>query len=273
MFPWNYGFHWGPGTLIFLGAFYTVLVVVAATVVSALLRTRRALRHEPEQIRWRADFHDLPVHDRVCRHVFTGEFQSRACPNAFDCRVCETHKKLVDKRPPTPVAEPEEEICGMSFPLDRFYHRGHTWAHLEADGSMTVGLDDLGQRLLGTPDSLELPRPGARVRANGQAFRVRKRSADVRVLAPVDGEVLETGGPGRGWYLRLKPDTLDVRHLLRGREVQPWVMREIERLQLSLVRQNATPTLADGGVPVDDMPASCPDANWDDVCGDMFLQG
>ena len=41
MLPWNYGFHWNPATVIFLGAFYTVLVVVATTVIRAALRARR----------------------------------------------------------------------------------------------------------------------------------------------------------------------------------------------------------------------------------------
>jgi hypothetical protein len=36
MFPWNYGFHFGIASYIFLGAFYTVLVVVAATILNAL---------------------------------------------------------------------------------------------------------------------------------------------------------------------------------------------------------------------------------------------
>ncbi len=31
------------------------------------------------------------------------------------------------------------------------------------------------------------------------------------------------------------------------------------------------PSLADGGVPVDDLPAACPQANWDAVWGRMFM--
>jgi len=273
MFPWNYGFHWSAGSFIFLGAFYTVLTVVATTVISAALRSRRDMRREQvDSIRWHSDFHDLPARDRVCRHVLTGEFQSRECPHAFDCRECSTHNKLIEKCPLAPVTDRDDEIFGMSFPLDRFYHRGHTWAHLEPDGTMTVGLDDLGRRLLGVPDEIDLPQPGDRVHANGTAFRVRKREARVRVLSPVDGEVVETGGADRGWYLRVRPDPLDVRHLLRGSEVRPWLLREMERLQLSLAEEGAGATLADGGVPVADIAASYPDADWDAVCGEMFLE-
>ena len=186
-----------------------------------------------------------------------------------------THSKLIALHPLAAAAEGGEEIFGMSFPLDRMYHRGHTWARPEADGTVTVGLDDLGARLLGTPDSVELPLPGSRVQANGTAFRAHRREADVRVLSPVDGEVVETGGVDRGFYLRVKPidGKIDMRHLLRDSEVKPWLMRELERLQLALTMEGASvPSLADGGVPVADIAAAYPRTDWDAVCGEMFLE-
>jgi glycine cleavage system H lipoate-binding protein len=276
MLPWNYGFQWNPGHIIFLGAFYCVLAAVAATLIAAARRSRRALLdHKVEEIAWHADFHDLPARDRVCRHVLTGELHHRECPHAFDCRHCETHAKLM-QGPPLPRPDhSEEDLFGMAFPLDRFYHRGHTWAHLEPDGAVTVGLDDLGSRLLGTPDAVELPQPGAHVEANGTAFRVRKRDADVRVLSPASGIVVETGGADRGWYLKIRPEAAGepaFRHLLRGAEVRPWLMREMERLQLALAAPHGAPTLADGGEPVADIAASYPHADWDAVCGEMFLE-
>ena len=276
MLPWNYGFQWDTGHIVFLGAFYSVLAMVVGTVIFAAFRAWRALAAEKAgEMRWHSDFHELPSSDRVCRHVLTGEFKTRECPHAFDCRQCATHARLIEMRPAPEAAEPEEEIFGMSFPLDRLYHRGHTWARPEADGTVTVGLDDLGRRLLGAPDAVDLPEAGTRVHANGTAFRVHKRDADLSVLCPVDGEVVETGGPDREWYLRVKPESCGepaFRHLLRGVEVKPWLMREMERLQLALAAEGAVPTLADGGVPVADIAASYPEADWDAVCGEMFLR-
>ena len=49
---------------IFMGAFYSVLAVVAMTLLFALWRSRRGLPHV-EEIRWHSDFHDLPSSDRV----------------------------------------------------------------------------------------------------------------------------------------------------------------------------------------------------------------
>jgi hypothetical protein len=276
MLPWNYGFQWNAGHVIFLGAFYSVLAVVAGTLIAVARRSRRDLVGlRAEEIGWYADFHDLAARDRVCRHVLSGELESRECPHAFDCRQCETHARLIALHPVALAAQPEEDLFGMEFPLDRFYHRGHAWAQPQADGTVTVGLDELGQRLLGVPDAVALPQPGTHVYANGTAFRAHKRDADVRVLSPVDGEVVETGGADRGWYLKVKPEVTGeatFRHLLRGAEIRPWLMREMERLQLALSTDGAAPTLADGGVPVADIAASYPKADWDAVCGEMFLE-
>jgi hypothetical protein len=258
--------------MIFMGAFYAVLAIVGATLITALLRSRRALlERKAEKMRWHSDFGHLRADERECRHALTGEMPGRVCPNAFDCRECKNHAKFIAKHPPARPSETGEDIFGMAFPFDRLYHRGHAWMRRERDGSVTVGLDDLGSRLLGEADSVSLPEPGARVVANGTAWRARKRNAEVRVLSPVDGQVLETGGPGRGWYLKVKPDNQNTTHLLRPHEVRPWLIREMERLQLVLTAEGALPTLADGGTPVADIAASYPDADWDAVCGEMFL--
>src|SRR5689334_23096005 len=105
MFPWSYGFEWTTASALFLGAFYTVIAIVAATVGQAFLRTRRAMAGgEPERIRWLSEFHDLPQQARLCRYALTGETPRQACPIGFDCARCEIHAERVAARPP---AEPQ----------------------------------------------------------------------------------------------------------------------------------------------------------------------
>jgi glycine cleavage system H protein len=273
MLPWSYGFHWTTASVIFLGAFYTVLIVILTTLASAASRSWRDMRsHRAEEIRWHADFEDLPGRDRACRHQITGEVKRRMCPNAFDCRICETHPKLLARRAAAGPAE--QEIFGMPFPVDRLYHRGHTWARPEPDGTVAIGLDELARRVLGEPERVLLPPLGARLRANGTAWRIAKGGSDVRLLSPVDGEVIATRGPGDDWYLKVRPleQPADLRHLLCAAEVKPWIMRELERLQIALGGTATSASLADGGVLVGDLGAACPAADWDAVYGEMFLQ-
>ena len=124
------------------------------------------------------------------------------------------------------------------------------------------------RRLIGTPDRLSPARRYAtRTKRNGLVHHP-WNGASVRILSPVEGEVVATGGTPDGWYLKIRPAHQEFTHLLRGKEVRPWLMREMERLQLTLGRERGlAPALADGGVPVDDMPQAHPQADWDGVWG------
>lgn len=255
--------------MVFMGAFYAVLALVSGTVIWAALLSWRGLKtNRAERVRWRSEFSEIPKPYRACRHVFTRRFRSRTCQNGFDCRTCETHAGLSGKvKAAAPAAS--QEILGMPYPTDRLYHRGHTWVCRQPDGSVTIGVDELGRRVLGKLGSVELPEPGQRVWVNGTAWRARKGNAEVRALCPVDGEVLETGGPDREFYLRVKPEG-DLRHLLCPHEIAPWIRSEVERLQAALSTAGA-PTMADGGVLVADLTGSYPENDWGVVCGKMFL--
>jgi len=274
MLPWNYGFHWNAGHIIFLGAFYCVLSTLAVTLIAAARRTRRALlQHRVEEIGWHEDFHDLPARDRVCRHVLTGEFQSRQCPHAFDCRQCETHAKLIQRHPLPKSGQPEEDLFGMAFPLDRFYHRGHTWVLPEEDGTLTVGLDEFADHLIGHPDSVQLPILGSEIESDGIAWRMKKNGHEIRIPAPIEGTVVATGGEDEGWYLKILPhQPVNLRHLLRGAEVAGWLAGELDRLQLQLSAPDAPQCLADGGALMPELMDALPAADWDAVLAATFLE-
>lgn len=278
MFPGIYEFTWDSGHIIFLGAFYSVLAIVIVTMTIAAFRAAGAFRtRRAESVRWHADFDDLPEAARRCRHEIAGEVECRTCERSFDCRRCPDHARFVAAAPPPQPGSirpgPAFIVAGIEIPDDRLYHRGHTWVREEPDGTLTVGLDGLGSRLLGSADQVELPPVGAHLVANGTAWHARKKGAYVRVLGPVDGEVVATGRASQGWMLRLRPEEggADLRHLLTPSEARPWMLREMERLQFALAPGGIGPTLADGGVPVDDMAAAIPPDQLDEVCGLMFL--
>jgi glycine cleavage system H lipoate-binding protein len=271
MFPGIYGFTWDAGNVIFLGVFFTVAAVIAGTVILAALRaTRDIAQQKEEKIRWEEDFHDLPAGLRVCRHELTGEIRKRTCPNGFDCRVCDLHPSFPRR---TEGSTPPADI-GIPLSADRLYHRGHTWAMQQSDGTMLVGLDEFGRRVLGDPEQLVLPAPGTRVRVNGTAWQMRKRGSDVRVLSPLDGVVVETGSLAKGWLLRIRPvaEGFVTTHLLSASEARAWLTRELEALELRLGGPRLGGTLADGGELVEDLPAHYPAVDWDAIWGEAFLE-
>ena len=268
MFPGIYDFKWDAGHIVFLGIFYSVLAVVLTTMTIAFGRALRAFRERRvEALRWHADFDDLPASARRCRHELTGELASRECPNGFDCRHCTKHAEFAASS----LSLGEPQAAGFLVPADRLYHRGHTWVRPEDDGTMTIGLDDLATHLIGTSSDVRLPAVGSHVVANGTGWETRQHGVDLRILAPVDGEVVATNDGTDGWFIKLRPVSDDLRHLLTPPEAKAWMLREVERLQLAMASDAVGGALADGGAPVDDLSTAIPREKLDDVYGTMFL--
>lgn len=281
MFPWVHEFRWEIGHLIFTGGFTLVLITVLTAITLVFKKIYQIYKErQVEKFVWQATFEDFPSQTRSCRHTISGVFKQRVCNNHFDCGECKIHKQLLEHRIPERVFaaagdDRANEIFGLNIPLDRMYHRGHTWVKRDEDGNYLVGLDDFGKRLIGKAEEIILPETGSRLHANGTAWKVKRGSADTRILSPIDGEVIETGDDEKGWYLKIKPspEGENTHHLFKnGREIKAWFMKELERLQFALASDGVGASLADGGVLTDDLPKSHPDADWDGVYGEIFLE-
>ena len=272
MFPGVDGFHWTVGHVIFISLFCAVALTIAVTIVKAAWHTARDFRnHRAIDYCWKADFAELPVADRRCRHELAGRVISRTCDHQFDCRTCENYPHFA-VLPATGYAQD----LGLDYPSDRLYHRGHTWVKPEVDGTVSIGIDAMADHLIGTPDLVELPKVGDELEVNQTAWRIKKNGHEIDVRAPLEGTVLSVGGEN-GCTLKLRPrfdlkDSKSLRHLLRGPEVHGWIARELERLQLELRPAGTLPSLADGGVLVHGLMDAVPAGDWDSVIADTFLE-
>jgi glycine cleavage system H lipoate-binding protein len=273
MVPWVYEFHWTAFHITFLLIFFSVFATVAVTMIIAFRRTQKDEQlNRMESIMWHSDFADLSPSMKVCRHELSGDVKHRVCDNGFDCRSCALHPQLSSRQSRTPLVQ--FEVYGFSMPPYRLFHRGHTWVQLEDDGTYKVGIDDFGSRIIGRNHTVELPAVGTHLSVNGKGLVVRRNGSTLRLLSPIDGEVLEHGDSEKGWYLRVKADdpATATTHLLTSTEVPNWILREMERLQGSFAVSGVGVTLADGGELAPDFHRHYPNADWDGVLGQMFLQ-
>jgi hypothetical protein len=274
MFPWTDGFRWTVNHIVFLSLFFAVVLTIATTVLSAARRAAHDLKkHSAAEICWKSDFAELPVSERRCRHELAGRIVSRTCDNAFDCRHCSKYSELAV----LPAARTAHDLA-VNYSKDRFYHRGHTWVEPQEDGTLAIGLDELAEHLIGNPDSIAMPELGSEIELNGSAWRMKKNGKEIQVRAPIEGKVVAIGSPKDGWYIKIRPrldphDPATLRHLLRGSEVDGWLSRELERLQLQLRTPNTAPSLADGGVLIDGVMDAMAEADWDTVLEGTFLEG
>ena len=105
-----------------------------------------------------------------------------------------------------------------NIPAELKYVASHEWLRLEADGSVTVGITDHAQELVGGIMFVELPEVGANLAADEQAGVVESVKAASDIYAPIAGEILEvnqelvdapdtanTDPYGAAWFFRIKP--------------------------------------------------------------------
>lgn len=105
-----------------------------------------------------------------------------------------------------------------NIPADLKYAKTHEWARVEADGSITIGISQHAQELLGDMVFVESPTVGRKLAAGEECAVVESVKAASDVYAPLAGEVVAINAeveaapesinqdPYAHWMFRLKPD-------------------------------------------------------------------
>ncbi len=77
----------------------------------------------------------------------------------------------------------------MNIPSNLKYTKSHEWVRVEGDGTITVGITDHAQELLGDLVFVELPEVGKEFAAEQEAAVVESVKAASDVYAPISGTV------------------------------------------------------------------------------------
>jgi len=206
-------------------------------------------------------FPRLPEERRVCRHRF-GNLSGAPvyCENEFDCNGCHVHTRLrlagVERMPDLPC---EEQVGEWRFNPFRFYHRGHTWARIEGDALVRVGIDPLVRQVVRPATDVQLPELESSVEQGETAFSIQTAcGAKLPFLSPISGEVVAVNEPlrhdpagvstGSGcWTMVVRPFELgrELQNLLYGLEALHWFRHESDVLRGLVVHEPGF--AADGG--------------------------
>ena len=109
-----------------------------------------------------------------------------------------------------------------NIPAELKYIASHEWLRLEDDGTITVGITDHAQDLLGDVVFVELPEVGANISVDDEIAVVESVKAASDVYAPISGEVvainegleddpevINSDPYGEGWLYKMKASNMD----------------------------------------------------------------
>ena len=107
------------------------------------------------------------------------------------------------------------------IPGDLKFLSSHEWARVESDGTITIGISDHAQDLLGDIVFVELPEVGQSVDAENDTAIVESVKAASDIYSPLSGEVIEVNSLledqpeivnsspyENGWFFKLTPSDM-----------------------------------------------------------------
>ena len=164
---------------------------------------------------------------------------------------------------------------GRLFWSDQVYYApSHTWVKPAAGRRVTVGVDDLAQRLFASPIGVRLPTPGTVVSAGQPIAEIRTAGRRAAIVSPVNGTITRVNEDiredatllhrepyGRGWLCAIATSDDSYQKLPAGRMARAWLSDEGRRLSRFYEVQLGA-AAADGGDFVDHPPTLLSDDQW-----------
>lgn len=194
----------------------------------------------------------------------------------------ETVPARVSPRPPRPQIRRE---LGFEIPASYCFHPAHTWAAREGRETARVGVDSFTAHLLGKVDTIVVTGEQRWVRQGQKLLTLSSAGQTLDMLSPLEGVVtavnpevmrdpsLPTHDPyNQGWVCMIKCPEMEtnLRNLVQGRMVAPWMQNNISRLNQFLPQPDSG-LAQDGGMPRQGVLAALPPAMRQKLIAEFFL--
>lgn len=137
------------------------------------------------------------------------------------------------------------EVEGYRAHEDYYYEPTHAWMRIEDDGTVTVGLDDFGQKAAGNIVFIDVPDVGTRVEKGKKFTSIESSKWIGEINSPVTGEIIESNEElwdnprlvnedpfGAGWIVKVRPEKLEEERadLVTGDAIADWIRKDIKEI-------------------------------------------
>jgi len=183
-----------------------------------------------------------------------------------------------------------EEV--ISIPKGLFYDKSHTWAFMEKDGKVRIGIDDFLQHVTGKLTNIKMKAPGTTIKKGDVVVSLVQQGKQLDIYSPVSGVISENNTDlavnssiinrapySEGWVYIVEPENWlkETRKYLMAADYRDWIKNEFSRLKDFIAKgaksgdlDYSQLVLQDGGE-VKDMPLEKfgPDV-WEDFQRDFI---
>jgi glycine cleavage system H lipoate-binding protein len=134
----------------------------------------------------------------------------------------------------------------VNVPQGLFFDKAHTWAFMEEDGTIKMGIDDFMPHITGTITRVIMKEPGEMVRRGEKIVTIIRYGKQLSLYAPVSGTIksqndnlnrnsslINTSPFKDGWIYRIEPKNWlrEIQLMLMGENYRNWLRHEFTRLR------------------------------------------
>ena len=171
-------------------------------------------------------------------------------------------------------------------PQGLYFYKTHTWAFMEKDGTVTIGIDDFLQHITGPITRIEMKNPGEKIKKGDMLFSIIQSGKQLNLYAHVSGTIkkqnealimnssyLNSSPYSKGWVYMIEPSSWfkEIQFLDMAEKYSRWLDTEFQRvkdfLAATLKYDNIEYThivLQDGGVLKDAVLSDFGPKIWED---------
>jgi glycine cleavage system H lipoate-binding protein/ABC-type phosphate transport system substrate-binding protein len=174
----------------------------------------------------------------------------------------------------------------IEAPKGLYFDKSHTWAFMEIDGNVKIGLDDFLQHVTGTITRIKMKEPGEKIRKGEKFLSIIRNGKQLNIYSPVSGtiigqnlilnadsSIINSSPYSEGWVYVIEPKNWlrEIQFMQMAEKYKEWIQDEFIRLKDFLtnsVKSNenvyAHVILQDGGQLADHILADLDPEVWED---------
>jgi len=134
----------------------------------------------------------------------------------------------------------------IKSPKGLYYDKTHTWAFMQENGIVKVGLDDFMQNVTGTLTRINMREPGTTVCKGERLFSVIRDGKQLNIYSPVTGTIVEKNSAlqtasflinaspyQEGWVYQIEPKKWlrEIHFMFMADQYKEWIKNEFSRLK------------------------------------------
>jgi glycine cleavage system H lipoate-binding protein/ABC-type phosphate transport system substrate-binding protein len=134
----------------------------------------------------------------------------------------------------------------VRVPGGLFYDKTHTWAFMERDGLVKIGIDDFLPHVTGGLTSLRMKNPGDTIKKGGAILTIIRNGKQLTVKSPVSGTIsshnkallnnaslLNSSPYSEGWVYMVEPTNWlrEIQFMFMADKFKTWLKAEFNRLK------------------------------------------